>query len=382
MKSINSFLLIILGLLLVIGCRDPFEPDLIDTNLSLLVVEGYIEIDGEESKITLSRSSSIDQTEIFPVNVATVSVVSSSGERSIFAGDGTGIFTYSGFFNQNETYQLSIQINENSYLSDPLTPIITPEIEELDFIQDEAGVEIFVSTKGNSQAQYFIWSYEESWIFRPAIITFDYFDRELGQVLQSPPDDRTDLCWGNNIFPQIILQNSARFSDNQILQRELIRIPPLSEKLQQRYSVEVRQRAIDQETFDFWEILRRNSDDIGGIFSPMPSLIRSNIHSVTNVNENVIGYVSMGKSAARRIYINNGDVSPWAISVPEYQSCTVYQDTIPPNQFAQSFASGQIVPARAIYSQMGALLGYRGAEVRCTDCRLRGSNQKPEFWED
>ncbi len=382
MTSYKNRLLLILGLLLFAGCRDPFEPDLIENNLSLLVVEGYIEIDGEESRISLSRSTSLKTNDTIPVVGAKVSVINSSGENIFFTEKEKGIYTLTEFFNANASYKLAIVADGNSYISDPLTPIITPEIGELDYIQDEAGVEIFVSTKGNNQAQYFLWSYEESWIFQPAVLTGVYFDREEGQILPSPPNNRTDMCWGENIFPQIILQNAARFADNQILQRELIRIPLQSEKLQRRYSVEVKQRAINQETFDFWEILRKNSDDIGGIFSPLPSLIRSNIQAVTNLDENVIGYVSMGKSTSKRIYISNIEVSPWSVTVPEYKSCGVLRDTIPISQFANNFSGGNIVPALAVYTLRGELIGYRGAEARCADCRLRGTNQKPEFWED
>jgi hypothetical protein len=365
------------------SCRDPFEPELRETNLNFLVVEGFVEVEGE-SKIRLSRSTEVRSTEEPQIEIGARVFLTNGGiEFWDFQETESGTYSLTGSFDPNQNYQLGIWLsNGRQYLTEALEPIITPEIEELGYLRDEEGVEIFVSTKGNDEAQYFLWSYEEHWIFRPGVISFLIY--ESGGVRNRKEEERIDRCWNSNLFPKIVLQNSSRFEDNTILQRELVRIPNQSEKLTQRYSILVTQRAIDQEAFDFWEILRKNSDDIGGIFSPLPSLIRSNIKNTMDETEPVIGFVSMGKSASKRIYINVDEVRPWPVFIPEYEFCQVFQDTIPPNSDAiiSAFGSGDRMPARDLYNQMGALIGYLGAETRCTDCILRGTNVKPDFWED
>jgi hypothetical protein len=383
MKRVLIYFALVFLVALNHSCRDPFEPELRATNLNFLVVEGFIEVEGE-SKIRLSRS-----TEVRSVDEPQIEI----GARVFLTNEGTEIWDFQetdpGTYSLTESldpalnYQLSIWLsNGQQYLSEDLKPIISPEIEELGFLRDDNGVEIFVSTKGNEQAQYFLWSYEEHWIFSPGVISFLIY--ESGSVRYREEKERVDRCWNSNLFPKIVLQNSSRFADNTILQRELVRIPNQSEKLTQRYSIQVTQRAIDQEAFDFWEILRKNSDDIGGIFSPLPSLINSNIKNINDNTEPVIGFVSMGKSASKRIYINIDEVRPWSVFIPEYEFCQVLQDTIPPTQEAiiGAFASGDRTPARDLYNQMGALIGFRAAETRCVDCTLRGYNVKPDFWED
>lgn len=365
------------------SCRDPFEPELRETNLNFLVVEGFIEVEGE-SKIKLSRSTEVRSIDEPQIEIgARVFLTNGGAEIWDFQENEPGSYTLTGSFDPTQNYQLNIWLfNGQQYLSEALKPVISPEIEELGYLRDNEGVEIFVSTKGNEQAQYFLWSYEEYWIFRPGVISFLKY--ESGGVRNRKEEERIDRCWNSNLFPKIVLQNSSRFEDNTILQRELVRIPNQSEKLTQRYSILVTQRAIDQEAFDFWEILRKNSDDIGGIFSPLPSLIKSNIKNTMDDTEPVIGFVSMGKSTSKRIYIREDEVRPWPVFIPEYEFCQVFQDTIPPTSEAiiSAFGSGDRMPARDLYNQMGALIGYLGAETRCTDCTLRGTNVKPDFWEE
>lgn len=379
-KGISYIVAVILAFLWG-SCRDPFEPEVTDQDISILVVEGFIETNGEESILYLSKTNPIrSDTSALPVTDATIILKSETGEQWAFSESDLGTYTYTGFFDTDKTYQLNINLsNGKQYVSDPMKPIISPEINELNFLRDEAGVEIFISTKGNDEAQYFLWDYEEHWIFRPGVISFLKF--EDGAVSKREPDERIDLCWNTNLFPKIILQNSARFEDNTIIQRELVRIPNQSEKLTQRYSIKVRQRAIDQATYDFWEILRKNSDDIGGIFSPLPSLIGGNIKAVTLGEDNAIGYVSMGQSASQRIYIDYADVAPWKVFIPEYEFCFVFGDTIPPNRASTAFNNIDRVPAREIFDGM-FFLGYQASTKQCTDCTLRGTNVAPDFWED
>ena len=383
MKKRIAYFVLVLLVGLIQSCRDPFEPELRASNLNFLVVEGFIEVEGE-SKIRLSRSTEVRSLDEPQIEMgARVFLTNGGNEIWDYQETDLGTYTLTGGFDPTQNYQLNIWLsNGQQYLSEALNPIISPEIEELGYLRDDVGVEIFVSTKGNEQAQYFLWSYEEHWIFNPGVISFLIY--ESGTVRYRREEERVDRCWNSNLFPKIVLQNSSRFADNTILQRELVRIPNQSEKLAQRYSIQVTQRAIDQEAFDFWEILRKNSDDIGGIFSPLPSLINSNIKNILDDTEPVIGFVSMGKSASKRIYINIDEVRPWPVFIAEYEFCQVLQDTIPPTQAAiiSAFESGDRTPARDLFNQMGTLIGFRAAETRCVDCTLRGSNIKPEFWED
>lgn len=311
---------ILIAFLLLAGsaCRDPFEPNVAIQDLSYLVVEGFIETNGEETTIRLSRTTPIGTTNDVRAEIgANLRLLGESGEVWPLYEGTPGEYSLTATLDNRKLYQLEISLRDGSrYLTKSLKPIVSPPIDEVGFNRDEFGVEIFVSTQGTEDAAYFLWQYEEDWIFWPGVISFLKF--ENGAVSTRGDDERIDRCWMSTVYPKITLQNASRFENNTILQRELVRIPNQSEKLTQRYRIKIKQWALDQESYDFWEILRKNSDDIGGIFSPLPSFLPSNIVPQEGTDLKVIGHISMGQSASKRIYINNSEVSPWKAFIPEY----------------------------------------------------------------
>lgn len=367
----------------VLACRDPFEPEITTQDLRILAVEGFIETNGTESRIKLSRTAPIMTSEAHVRETgATIRLFGEKSGPWPFTEQEPGEYVLTSTLDNNQTYRLEINLADGKiYRSDPLKPIISPEIENLGFERDQNGLEIFVSAKGSAEAQYFLWSYEEHWIFRPAVRTVFKYDSTRREILQRNDSERIDLCWNSNLFPKIILQNAARFENNTILQRELVRIRPNDERLMQRYSILVTQRAINQEAYDFWEILRRNSDDIGGIFSPLPSFIQGNIRPITEGAEKVIGFISMGQSASKRIYIDNTEVSPWPVTIEEYRLCRMETDTILVADYHSTFKSGFRLPASPILEET-TTIGFYPVNRECADCTLRGTNVKPSFWVD
>ncbi|WP_194776621.1 DUF4249 domain-containing protein [Pararhodonellum marinum] len=371
--------------MLLMACREPFEPEVTDIDFSILVVEGHIEIGDSETLIRLSRTIPLgSQDSVNPVRAAQVSVESISGQNWSLVQSSPG--SYSGELNlpENQDYRLRISMpfEGQVYLSEWLEPIITPEIEQVGFTQQEDWVEIFASTQGSEENQYFIWDYEETWRFRPAIISGFIYDPEVGNVVMRNQDQRTDVCWLSSKSTGILIESSSRFSNDFIPRKEITRIPAQSERLGQRYSILVKQRAISREMFDFWEIMRKNSDDLGGIFSPLPSLVRSNVFNENDPNESVIGYVSAGKSSQKRFYISFEEIAPWRVVEPAYAGCRIYNDTVSISEVQGEFGSGSTVPVIGISNDMGFMVGYRGAPRACTDCTLRGTKERPEFWED
>ena len=155
------------------------------------------------------------------------------------------------------------------------------------------------------------------------------------------------------------------------------------EKLSNRYSILISQKALDKKASEFWEILRKNTNDIGSIFSPLPSNISGNIKNDQNPDAPVVGYVSLGTVKQKRLFINVREVSPWRSVEPAYYDCIVEADTVLIADYGTSFGNGNFIPVLPISDEnLPNPIGFRGAVRRCADCTLRGTNVKPDFWED
>jgi len=380
---LNKTTYYIIGILLLtnLGCREPFFPEISDFEDNILVVEGYIEVGGGTTQINLSSTSSLyaDGTASrFPG--AEVVVLGEREGRWSLQSIGNGQFQLSENLPENQNYSLSIHLeNGERYLSEMISPLISPEFD-ISYNKQEGDVQVYANTRGDEQSEFFLWVYEETWMYRTPQISYFNYDDASGNMVLIDQEDLTYRCWNFDQSRRVILEASSRFEDNRIFQKELLTIDSLSEKLGIRYRIHTRQYVLDREAYVFWEGIRRNSDDIGSIFSPLPSAVSSNIYHVENPDIPVIGYISAGISREKELYINRDEVSPWRTVIGDYQGCLI--DTVAIADYDQKFGQSEYVP---LYEDCETFpcSGFFASTTRCTDCRIRGgTTTKPDYWKD
>lgn len=386
MKFFRVFgnIVLLFALMFLIACREEFVPDIETQATGILVVEGYLDSEGLSSDLKLSYTTPIsDSYEPNAVLGASIQLISQAGETFSFSEKGEGIYTFQQDLDESQTYNLSIRLpNGEEFSSDPIQPIITPPILEAGFVRDEEGVEIFVNTKGDENADDFLWTYEETWIFRPRIRSYYIFDKELKAVRTRTESERNDLCYRSEESPNILLETSSRFENQIVFRQTISEIPTNDQRLAEKYSVLISQKALDSKAVEFWEILKKNSFDMGTFFSPLPSIISGNIHS-KNGTSKVVGYVSVGVVRQERIFVTNTEVQPWFFSDPEFDDCFISQDAlyIGTEVFDNTFGGSGVSPVRSLVEGT-TTVGYYYAPTRCVDCTLYGSSEKPDFWID
>ncbi len=267
------------------------------------------------------------------------------------------------------------------YVSEQMLPIVTPEIIDAGFKRDEEGVEVFVTTQGNANADDFLWTFEETWIYRPRIRSPYIYVTELRDVRERRGVEQNSLCFKTEPSPGILLETSSRFKDQVVFQKTITEIPVGNERIMERYSILVSQKGLASKDVPFWEILKKNTEDIGSIFSPLPSLIGGNIKSLDAAKNPVIGQVSLGVIRQKRVYINLAEVSPWNYLDPKFNDCVIGEEAVLRSDYQTIFGSGAVVPARPL--MVGTtIIGYYPSSKRCTDCSLYASKTKPSFWID
>jgi hypothetical protein len=382
MKQLLGRILIVLCVLQ--ACRTPFDPEVPAERTSFLVVEGYLDSEGLASEIKLSRTVPLDSATAFrPETGALISLTSESGETLGLIEKEGGSYVFQSDISENQSYTLEIILrNGERFRSEPMRPVVTPEIIDAGFVKDEEGVEIFVTTQGNANADDFLWTYEETWIFRPPVRSVYLYDDSIEDVRFRTQEEQNALCFKSFSSPDILLETSSRYEEQVVFRQSITDIPLGDERIMERYSVLISQKAIEADAVKFWQILKKNTQDIGSIFSPLPSLIGGNIHSVDNSKTPVIGQVSLGVVRQRRIYIDLLDVFPWNYRNYEMADCAVSQDLILVKDYA-IFKNGTIVPAVPMIPPGGTRpIGYYPTTKRCSDCRLYASPVIPDFWED
>jgi len=155
-----------------------------------------------------------------------------------------------------------------------------------------------------------------------------------------------------------------------------------SEKFETRYSILVKEYALTQDAFNYWQILKTNTQQLGSIFDAQPSSPNGNVRNRNNPAEPVLGYVSAGAVQQKRIFIDAAMNLPssWTPYDP-YANCN-------PNDGQTSVLEGSyyvfynqsLIPYNPIYDPSGKVTGWTARTRDCLDCRLRGYNHKPSFW--
>lgn len=365
------------------ACRTPYDPEVPANQTSFLVVEGYLDSEGLRSELKLSRSATLDSELPFVAETgAAITLNSASGESYALAESADGTYIFEANIAEEQTYSLEIILrNGERYRSNPMKPILTPDIIDAGFQTDEEGVEIFITTQGDENADDFLWTFEETWIYRPRIRTGYIYDNSIKNVRDRTEAERIDLCFKNEASPDILLETSSRFEEQVVFRQTITEIPKGDERIMERYSILVSQKALEEDAVKFWEILKKNTEDIGSIFSPLPSLIGGNIQRVDDSDTPVIGQVSLGVVKQKRIYINLVDVSPWNYLDPEFNDCIIELEAVMAQFYDPVFVSGAVVPARELMAGT-TIVGYFPTSRRCADCTLYASPIKPDFWED
>ena len=379
-KAIGLFVLLLATLL---GCRTPYEPEVPATELRVLVVEGYLDTEGLKSELKLSRTAPLGAASAFiPELRAKVVLKSAGGQIFPLQEAGLGTYIFEKNIDEKLSYVLEIELSSGErYVSGSLQPIVTPPIIDAGFKRDEEGVEVFVSTQGNANADDFLWTFEETWIFRPRIRTSYIYVPEIKNVRDRKDAEQTSLCFKAEPSPGILLETNSRFKDQVVFQKTITEIPIGDERIMERYSILISQKGLASKDVPFWEILKKNTEDIGSIFSPLPSLIGGNMQSLDAANSPVIGQVSLGVIRQKRIYINQVEVSPWNYLDPKFNDCEIGEEAVLAKDYQAIFGNGAVVPARPLVVGT-TTIGYYPSSRRCTDCSLYASKLKPTFWID
>lgn len=373
-QYLYTYLLLSIGLL---SCKERFEPNLPLIPQGYLVVEGFINADGP-TRIKLSRTTPLDQKKTFKPELNAVLRVEGDDNTSFgLSAQPNGLYTSPTLtINPSRKYRLHIKTKDNKeYLSEFGSVKITPPIDSVSWKQDGRGVQVYVDTHDpQNKTIYYKYDYDETWEIQSAYYaSYRYVNGIIRESL--PTDPNVFNCWRYDTSNTIILGSSAKLEKDIIHLNPVLHIPIGDEKFGVRYSIQLKQYALDKEGYQFLEQMKKNTETLGTIFDPQPSSLKGNIRAIADPNEIVVGYINTTTVQQKRIFISNAQLSGKTFSI--YQLCST-QDVpnipdsirvyVPPSwPYAAIFAPG--------------LIAYKVSSSYCVDCRQRGGiNIKPSFW--
>ena len=364
-------------LLMAAACKEEYPLPDETRNLNLLVVEGIVNSGSGPTVIRLSRS--FDPTRVGVIIPETRAQVTVEGENNTifpFTGNTRGEYT-NNQLNLNNTVKYRLRIRTaggKEYLSDYVPVQISPPIDSVHWKRTDEGIQMMVSTHDpQNQTWYYRWQYDETWeIHSDFISNFRWQDP---MVVTRPDPFAIYFCWVSDASRRIFVNSSAKLTQDVIAGQQLDLIRLGAEKISVRYSILVTQYALTKEAYQFWEIMKKNTEQVGTLFDPQPSQLLTNIHSVSDPTEPVIGFVSVGAPSQKRLFIRRNEVEPWRYR----RECEVRN--IPLDSLRFFFSNDVWIPLQEWYHPgTGRFAGYESGTRACVDCTVRGTNVRPSFW--
>lgn len=353
------------------GCVDPYRPPEITAPNNYLVIDGFFNSKpGSVSTIKLSRTQNLsDKNKPTAETKAQVMVEAENKATFPFRETGTGVYTLTDMVPQSgQKYRLRIKTARGSeYVSDYTQVVTTPPIDSVSWQAKNDGLHIYANTHDpKNNTRYYRWEFEETWDFyTPYNATLEL---KNGRVITRA--ESVYHCWSSEVSNRIQVGSTARLSQDIVSLYPLTLVPPESWKLSSKYSILVRQYALSQDAYAYWDQLAKMTQNIGSLFDPQPFLLTGNVHSITNPSEPVLGYFSIGSVESQRIFVHRFQLPNW-ITNSGYGFCRL--DTA---KALKDLVEMNFQPVEELETG-----GYLAADNYCVNCSLRGTNKKPDFWE-
>jgi hypothetical protein len=385
--------LFFLATIALFSCKKPYAPPAITNNSNYLVVEGVINTGHDSTIIKLSRTVQISSATVAnPELHASVSVISNANVTYPLTETGNGYYGTPGLnLNSSNTYSLKIvTAGGKIYQSDFMEVKNAPPIDSINYFVRDTTVKINVNTHDPANKTiYYRWSFSETYMIHAHDESYFELDTiPVDTIVPRRPGNNVYTCWATDSSGTILLGSSAKLRQDVISQLQLTAIPLSSEKIGDRYSILVKQYALTQDAYNYWQLLKTNTEQLGSIFDAQPSQLPGNIHCVTTPAEPVIGYLSAGSVSQLRIYIDNrnipGTITKYPVSIDGcYIGFYYFKDKQGINDIPIWIYSGKqyvirTIPESPLPGQ--PITGYQATDRFCADCTLRGTNKQPSFW--
>jgi len=393
-------IIFLLNIVVLYGCVE--EIDIVETDQfeNYLVVEATLTDQEISQEISLSRTYSLEDNVVPPESNADIKVTDSNGVEYSFEELSPGQYRSAEIFaaQPNINYTLTIRTqNGNLYESREMLLTSVNPIDELFFERDfnengQEGVSVFVNNYDPlGQSNFYRFKYEESYkVIAPLWTSLDLIDNLAAGVASY--DERfefiprsTDelICYKTNVSNSIIITNTKDLIEDRLNNFRVLFLNRNDFKIAHRYSILLTQFIQSAEAYTFYQFLSEISESENLLSETQPGFLSGNITSLSNTEENVIGFFEVVSADTQRIYFNYEDLFSNELLPPYPIQCGIE------NFYAPLFDQLDEALASRDYKfylnndEPEELEGpYFLVPAPCGDCTFYGDSSPPVWWEE
>ena len=386
-----------IGLMFVLvltSCIKRYEPEIKSSDAVKYVVTGQVNRGDEVQHINISTTSLLVKPTAIPVTGCDVKIIDGNGNTYI----GTDVWNgnYDVVIPESElkvgsTFKVDIQVPGGDHIISDFDEIQDgPDVDSVYYVTQKLptsspnvfneGIQFYVDVNAeNFTCRNFRFEAVETWEYHTLYPIEWWYNGVVRHT--NPPDSSKMVCWRTSALRDVYMISTKDLSENKYNQFPLHFVDNISSpRLVYGYSLLLRQYALSDAGVDYWEKIRVNSQEQGGLYESQPLSVKGNLHDVTHPDREVLGFFGATTVKQKRIFVKNVPDLPLEyvfncqIDVLTYGLERSYPIMWPIYLLTQTIQSGDSTISR--YNPSFSI------DHECVDCTttVGGTTVKPYFW--
>lgn len=375
---LNYILFLCVQISILSSCIDPYFPSFDNRTKAKYVVYGQITDQEGYQTISISKTSTVSSPKYNPVSNCIVKIIDIQG--NIFTLNEYDPGSYRVWMSKEQlspdnSYQVQIQTETGIKIESEFDQMNdSPELDSVYYIREDIptsnpekplqGIQFYIDVDGrNINSHYYKWEIEETWEHH-AVYPKTLFWNRLTIIKYIPPDYSSFYCWTTQKVKNIFTFSTQNLTQNMFKKHKLHFVDNQTQRLTYCYSILVSQYAISESAYNFWEKLRLNSEEEGGLYNTQPLNAKGNLKSTTNPELEVLGFFCAASVKSKRIFVRN------------VENLERFYDKCEPAELQK----GDLNKSAILYlmQQDGEFVVL---QPQCVICNLfSGTTVKPNFW--
>jgi len=367
----------------ITGCIEPYVPYINEGLADSYVVNGEISNQAGYHQVTVSTASCISDPGYHPVPGCQGAIEDNKGNvfrLEEFEKGGYRVWIDQEYLEAGTSYRVRIitpsgeEIVSDYDKMPACPPIDTIYYERKEKVtvnteKTQMGLQFYIDFHGTeSDSRYFRWTVEETWEYTAGYPREHYYDGEFHDI--RPIDYTYYTCWITRPVKDIFTLTTENLISNNYKSVGVHFVDNTTNRLYIKYTALIEQHAISEAAYAFWEQLRINSQEQGGMYEKQPMSVKGNIYYLSHPETKVYGFFGAYSFSRKRIWVDGIR----DMGVIDGYFCDAHKLG---NMGWREFTP-EDYPVYYTY--------WVGPELRildhvCIDCRdLGGGLTKPEFW--
>ncbi|MAJ52247.1 MAG: hypothetical protein CMB82_11645 [Flammeovirgaceae bacterium] len=379
------------------SCIEPFEYELIDEGGSpLIVVDGLLTNEEKMHSVRLSYTSGLGINNLTTINEATVTIESGDGDVVTLTERQPGNYVTSSAYQGivGQSYRLRIKTkNGHEYLSaeellNEAPPIDTlygkyvqlPSEERAELLN---GVQLFIESDWNDyEVSTFRYVWEETYEWRvPYPSEYVYIPKTAEAIQREKTDlQSVEVCFRGDTSTALLLGSTFSLNNAKLKEFPVHFINENDANLSFKTAVNVKQFALSNATYQYYKRLKENNESGGSLFDKQKGNISGNIKSLSDPKELVMGNFDVSGVSAKMAFFEPKTFLSDGLKVnygPDY--CGIDIDSISALAL-EGYVTDDRNARKIIWTYDFDLQLYFMISENCSDCRILGNIEVPDFW--